>query len=318
MRVFLVKSRPSNDPLIVHVNSIVELAQLTTHIPPILESLARRFWPGPLTVVLPRGWTVPLEVTSHTDTVAIRMPSHPVARALIAASERPIAAPSANLFAHTSPTTAAHVARDLGDRIDLILDAGQTSVGVESTVLDLTRVPPRLLRPGGVTLEALTALIGIVDLEIAPDDNVRSPGTAKRHYAPNTPLMVIDDADAEAARQVFLAVIHEARLRGHSVGVLTFDEDIALVSGEGASVERLGALDDDHQHAHSLYAATRALDDQNVDVIIVRMPNAFGIDLALRDRLRRAANGRVVSALEGRAVGELLDSFALAATPGSV
>lgn len=315
-RIYAAKGRPASDPLIVHVNDLSDLSSLTKNVPPILGRLAGAFWPGPLTVVLERGAIVPHVVTADSETVAIRIPSHPVARALIAAAGRPIAAPSANLFAHISPTTAGHVNADLGDRIEMILDAGPSSVGVESTVLDLTCVPPRLLRPGGITQEDLLAIIGDFDTTSQSAQNPRSPGTAQRHYAPNTAIVIIDDDDSTRACATMFELAREARRRGHRVGVLAYDDDFVDVSIADLIVESLGAPDDDRQHAHRLYSSMRALEDQKVDLIIGRLPKALRMDVALRDRLRRAANGRVVHATGGHSSAAVLSSLRLPVTLG--
>jgi L-threonylcarbamoyladenylate synthase len=169
--IFAAKERPYNDPLIVHLATVEELSRVTAAIPPVAWALAERFWPGPLTLVLPRAASIPPVVTAGGETVGVRVPSYPVARALIAAAGVPVAAPSANRFMHTSPTSAAHVLADLDGRIDCVLDGGPCPVGVESTVLDLTTSPPRILRPGGVTLEALRALLP----EVQGPANLRSP-----------------------------------------------------------------------------------------------------------------------------------------------
>jgi L-threonylcarbamoyladenylate synthase len=269
----------------VHVASDGEVERVAAARPSLLAVLAGRFWPGPLTVVLPRGAAVPLVVTAGGDTVAVRVPAHPVARALIEAAGVPIAAPSANRFGRTSPTTAAHVLEDLDGRIDLVLDGGETEVGVESTVLDLTSDPPRVLRPGGITVEQLREVLG--DRLVAGGAAVadpRSPGTHPRHYAPRARFELFDGAGAAAA-----AARHAERLAsgGARVGALLFPGDPVPA---GVLVEQLGEA-----AARRLYAALRALDAAEVDVIVARMPDAAGLGLALRDRLRRAAEGRVLS-----------------------
>jgi L-threonylcarbamoyladenylate synthase len=247
-----------------------------------------------LTLVLPRGPAVPLVVTAGGETVAVRVPAHRVARALIEAADLPIAAPSANRFGRTSPTTAAHVLEDLDGRIDLVLDGGPTSLGVESTVLDLTSDPPRVLRPGGVTAEQLREVLGarlLVDGLAAAD--LRSPGTHARHYSPRARLDLFDGPYAAEA-----AARHAERLvRGNErVGALLFTGDPAP---DGTIVEQLGDAATLEEAARRLYAALRALDAGGVDAIVARMPDAAGLGLALRDRLRRAAEGRVLRADEG-------------------
>jgi len=197
-RLFAAKDRPRFDPVIVHLAAPEDLEPLVTAIPPVARTLIERFWPGPLTLVLPKTESVPDIVTAGRPTVAVRMPDHALALSLIAAAGRPIAAPSANRFGRLSPTRAEHVAEQLGDRVELILDDGPCQVGIESTVLDLAGPGPRLLRPGATTLEALNEIIGPVDVHpgTAQDEPLASPGMLPRHYAPRTPLELVDDVES--------------------------------------------------------------------------------------------------------------------------
>jgi len=199
-RIFEAKERPRGNPLIVHLADAAVLESVAARVPPRARDVAARFWPGPLTLVLPRASTVPLITTGGLDTVAARVPSHPVALALIEASGRPIAAPSANRSGRPSPTRAGHVRDDLDGRIDMILDGGPTPVGVESTVLDMTTEPPMLLRPGGVTLEQLRDCLGEVAVLKGDDEEAtgRSPGLRYRHYAPRAQVIVVDRETGEA------------------------------------------------------------------------------------------------------------------------
>ena len=218
-RIFAAKQRPAFDPLIVHITGVEALAALVRHLPPAALLLAERFWPGPLTLVAPRADLIPDTVTAGGPTVALRAPSHPVAQALLRATRLPIAAPSANLFSHTSPTTAAHVWHDLAGRIEMILDGGATPLGVESTVLDISGPVPVLLRPGGVTLEALEAVLGRVELRTPRaegDSALPSPGMLDRHYAPRTRLLLVQ-GDAEAA----CATLDRTARRGTGAGALS-------------------------------------------------------------------------------------------------
>ncbi|MBM4428621.1 MAG: threonylcarbamoyl-AMP synthase, partial [Chloroflexi bacterium] len=213
-KIFAAKGRPSNDPLIVHVASVDDISRLASEIPPIVKKLAEAFWPGPLTLILPKQAHVPDTVTSGLNTVAVRVPSHPIALALIRASGVPIAAPSANRFGHTSPTTAAHVLDDLNGRIDMILDSGSTTVGVESTVLDVTCTPPMILRPGGVSREALEAVIGAVDLRKnrsdADSEAQVSPGLLGKHYTPRAEL-ILCSGEKESALESLSALAKQAQ-----------------------------------------------------------------------------------------------------------
>jgi L-threonylcarbamoyladenylate synthase len=283
-RVFAAKERPADDPLIVHLASPADLASVAVRRPPWLDELAARFWPGPLTLVLARAAAVPLVVTAGGETVAVRVPSHPAARALIEAAGVPIAAPSANRFGRTSPTTAAHVLEDLDGRIEMVLDGGPTEVGLESTVLDLTSDPPVVLRPGGVTVEQLRAVLGDhLAVGGATVADPRSPGTHLRHYAPRARLDLFDGPGAARA-----AADHAERLvrEGRRVGALLFAGDPIP---DRADVHVLGDPPE-----RWLYAGLRSLDAAGVEVIVARMPAPDGLGLALRDRLRRAAEGRVL------------------------
>jgi L-threonylcarbamoyladenylate synthase len=293
-RIFEAKERPATDPLIVHVGSVEDVASLAADLSDEVHELAARFWPGPLTVVLARSHVVPDEVTAGLATVAIRVPAHPVARALLAAAGIPIAAPSANLFSRPSPTRAAHVLQDLQGRIDIVIDGGPTQVGVESTVLDLARGVPTILRPGAVTREMLLEVLPRVDTrEGAVADAagaMASPGLLEKHYSPRARLTLYEgDAAAVAAR-----IAEDARaqiLRGRSVGIIAADED----PFDGAYVVRLGAAQDVAAVASRLYAALRELDEAGVDVILARgFPALSGLGVAIADRLRRASAGRIV------------------------
>lgn len=297
-RIFAAKGRPADDPLIVHVHDVAALQQLAAEIPPAVAALASSFWPGPLTLVLPRSARVPMEVTAGLDTVAVRVPAHPIAHALIAAAAIPVAAPSANLFSRPSPTRAEHVLHDLDGRIDLLIDGGPTSVGVESTVLDLTGSTPTVLRPGAITLEMIRTVLPnarIRDAVSHPGETMKSPGLLAKHYSPRTPLTLYEgSSDAVATR--IAADVRQALARGQRVGVIAAREDpIAASPPEGLRVERLGSEQDLAAIAANLYSALRTLDAEGVDLILVR---TFGgnhdLGLTINDRLRRAAAGRVV------------------------
>jgi L-threonylcarbamoyladenylate synthase len=289
-RLFAAKGRPSSDPLIVHVSRFEEITTLAASIPPIAAMLAQRFWPGPLTLVVRRGAAVPVEVTAGMDTVAVRVPSHPVAQALLAAAHMPIAAPSANLFSRPSPTRAAHVLADLDGRIDMVLDAGPTDVGIESTVLDVTSVPPAVLRPGAVGVEALQDLIPDVQLRspaIAdPGAPLPSPGLLPQHYAPRTPMTLCP----RSAANTFAAHVGEALASGKRVGVLATVEDAAALRHLPVVIAELGSITDAETVAARLYAGLRELDAAQLDVILVHdFPEDAGLWRALRDRLQRAS-----------------------------
>ena len=293
-RIFDAKGRPSTDPLIVHVTSIAQVQRLVADLPPATHLLAARFWPGPLTVVLRRSSLVPDEVTAGLDTVAIRIPAHPVARAFIEGAAVPVAAPSANLFSRPSPTSAQHVLADLRDRIDMVIDGGNTVVGVESTVLDLSGTVPTVLRPGAVTLEMLCEVLPGVRARHAfvaeAHEAMASPGILSRHYSPRAPLTLYEGSEPDVRTRL----ANDARVEmatGRRVGIIAADED-PFTEGH---VVRVGSRDDPDAVASRLYAALRELDAADVDLILARgFPADSGLGVAIQDRLRRAAGGRVV------------------------
>jgi len=279
-RVFTAKGRPSEHPLIVHLAEPSQIADWASDIPHVAHQLAARFWPGPLTLILRRGPRAPHAVTGGQETVGLRVPAHPVALALLRAFGGGIAAPSANRFGGVSPTTAEHVKRDLGALVDLVLDGGPCSVGIESTILDLSGEHPVILRPGGITSEAIEEEIGASVL-VGKRSNVRAPGLLASHYAPRAEVLLLAPGDVEARVQSE----HE---RGRRVGVLMRGSEAHAV---GAEVTVL-LPDDLEQIARRLYQALRDLDDQKVDVILTTLPEETGLGLAIADRLRKAAAPR--------------------------
>jgi L-threonylcarbamoyladenylate synthase len=297
-RIFHAKGRPASDPLIVHIAAHGDLAALAADPPPIAPALARRFWPGALTIVLKRQSHVPANLAAGRDTVALRMPAHPVALALIRAAGVPIAAPSANLFSRPSPTTARHVLDDLHGRIDMVLDAGPTMIGVESTVVDLTVEPPAVLRPGGVTLEALREALPNVTFvpryqALEDASGMAAPGMLLKHYSPRAELRLYSGERAAALAQMRIAALALIEA-GRSVGALLTDEDSAVFAALPVRVATLGAAGDADQIAARLFAALREVDATGVDVILARDVANEGLGLAIRDRLVRAAEGRVI------------------------
>ena len=293
-RIFEAKERPSWDPLIVHVSDFEMIARIAAELPANVRTLVERFWPGPLTILLKRASHLPLPVTAGLETVAVRMPAHTVARSLLAVANLPLAAPSANRFGRTSPTTAEHVLLDLDGRIDAILDAGPTSIGVESTVLDVLRTPPLLLRPGGITREQLEDAIGPIEIYSAPQrvqpEALTSPGLAARHYAPQARVVLVNgqqEALLEAIRQ---QVATEGE-RGEYVAVMAPEGwlDQAALSAGGLVIFDWGTWGDWTQLAQNLFSGLRYLDKPGVSVIICPLPPEEGLGLALRDRLMRAA-----------------------------
>ncbi|NJN18068.1 MAG: threonylcarbamoyl-AMP synthase [Oscillochloris sp.] len=293
-RIFAAKGRPAEDPLIIHLAAAADLDLVTRDPPPALAMLADHFWPGPLTLVLPQQPGRAACRKRGRETVAVRVPGLPLARRLIAAAGTPIAAPSANRFGHTSPTSAAHVLADLDGRIAAVIDGGATNVGLESTVLDLTSTPPTLLRPGGVSLEQLQALLGEVALgaKVAPGGGQIAPGLLERHYAPEHPLrLVIGPVDA--ARAWLRGEAEQLLAAGLRVGLLIPDEDAAFFADRTYDLELLGPAAQPELVAQRLYAALRALDARRPDRILARDIGIAGIARAVADRLRRAAAGDV-------------------------
>jgi L-threonylcarbamoyladenylate synthase len=297
-RIFAAKGRPAHDPIIVHIHDLAQLHATALDVPALAFRLADAFWPGALTLVLRRSARIPANVSAGLDTVAVRMPSGIIARALLQTVDVPVAAPSANTFSRPSATTAAHVLEDLNGRVDIVLDGGPTAIGLESTVLDLTGGVPEVLRPGGVTVEALR--------QVAPDTRVReryigleeaeagrSPGLLIKHYAPRAQVLLYQGAP-ERVRAVMHRQAAERMGNGERVGVLATDDESAAFEHLGAVVVTLGAADDLAGMGARLFAALRLLDAQGVDVILVRAYTGAGLGAAIYDRLLRAAEGRVI------------------------
>ena len=292
--IYAAKGRPSDNPLIVHVADAADLASVAREVPPAARALAERFWPGPLTIVLPRLPHVPDGVTAGRDTVAVRVPAHEAFRAVLRAAGVPLAAPSANRAGSPSPTTAAHALHDLDGRVPAVLDGGPCEVGVESTVVDLTTAPPRLLRPGGVSLEQLREVLGEVGVdpavvgEMSDDEVPGAPGMKYRHYAPAAPVVVVEgDAPAVAAHVRAQGLDHPA--------VLCFAEDLPAFAGLDAVA--YGSHDDPQSLARGLFDALRVLDRPEVERIYARCPSPdTGLYRAVRNRLLKAAAFQVVRA----------------------
>ena len=299
-RLFKAKKRPQDNPPIVHVSDSKSVCQLAKEVSPLAQRLMERFWPGPLTLIMKRSDVVPSITVAGLDTIAVRMPRHKVALALIKESDCPIAAPSANLAGKPSPTSARHVLADLDGRIDAVLDAGPTIVGVESTVLDMTVDPPEVLRPGGTSYELLKSFLGKVRLNpIAVADRplqcekVRSPGLKHKHYAPDAQVVVVEGKlPAVVAKASELARFYT--LRGCKVGVLCTDE--TLQEYEADVVKSLGSRDDLASVAKNLFRLLREFDNVKVDIVIAEAVPVEGLGLAVMNRLRRAAGYRIIHA----------------------
>lgn len=274
-RIFAVKGRPRSHPLIVHLGNAQWLDEWAIDVPPSARALAARFWPGPLTLILKRAPHVPDAVTGGQDTIGLRVPSHPIAHALLDAFGRGIAAPSANRFGRVSPTTADHVRADLGHDVDLVIDGGPCAVGIESTIVDLSRGAPVVLRPGAIAADAVRDVArGDVGTSSGPAPRV--PGALAAHYAPRTPLELVASGDLDGAV--------ESRARRGALAVLAFERPHAL----SAHVEL--APRDPAAYAQMLYATLRRLDALGVTAILVEAPPDEPAWAAVNDRLRRAAH----------------------------
>ena len=301
--IFTAKQRPGWDPLIVHVAEDAMLWRVVSSIPDAAHAMMEHFWPGPLTLLMPRHADLPMTVTAGRERVGVRMPAHPVASALILTAGVPVAAPSANTFGHVSPTTAAHVAADLDGRIDAILDSGPSALGIESTVVDTCVDPCLLYRPGAVTLEQLRAVwpateayVPGVKAEFSASDleaaGQASPGLGLRHYAPRAHLHLVEGLmEGEELEARVLAVLADAGKAGQRTGLM-LPGGWARASGlaDAASVVyHWGAWTDASELAQRLFAGMRALDAESVHLIVCPVPKVEGVGVAILDRLRKAA-----------------------------
>lgn len=289
--IFAAKGRPQDNPLILHVPDAGWLERYCTDVPPVAYALADQFWPGPLTMILRRKPIVPDAVTAGLDTVGMRCPDCAVTREIIALANVPVAAPSGNASGRPSPTTAAAMLEDMDGKIDAIVDAGPCQVGVESTIVDLTVTPPRLLRPGGVTLEELEDALGEVAVDeavrrlMAPGEQPKAPGMKYRHYAPQAPVTVVRGDPDETAGYIV------ARM-GERSGVICFDEYAGYFRGH--LVEAIGPAADQAQQARRIFDALRAFDHADVTDIWAQSPTDTGLGLAVTNRLNKAAGFHII------------------------
>lgn len=290
LNIFKAKGRPQDNPLIVHICEMKQLEDLCQDIPESAYKLAEAFWPGPLTMILKRKPCVPDEVTAGLDTVAVRMPSHPAAREIIRQSGTTIAAPSANLSGKPSPTRAQHAYDDLNGRVAMVVDGGPCQVGVESTVITLAGDHPVLLRPGGVTVEQLEAVIGPVVIHSAVTDKLKegqvaaSPGMKYKHYAPKAQVILL-----EGTSQQYVSYVNAHAQKG--VVALCYDEEIPLLTCETLA---LGSEKNSAEHAHRLFSDLRTLDEMGCHVAYGHLPEKTGVELAVYNRLIRAAGYETV------------------------
>lgn len=296
--IFAAKGRPADNPLIVHIWNRNQLNDLC-EIPPMAEKLMDAFWPGPLTMLFPRKETVPDVVTAGLPTVAIRMPSHPVAFEMLKACSLPIAAPSANRSGKPSPTTAKHVLDDMNGIIPLILDGGSCDVGVESTVLDICHGQPTVLRPGGITKEMLedvlgqeVALAGSILRPLKPDEKALSPGMRYKHYAPSGTVTLVSGKESNVL-SAMKKLVAEARNDGQKSCVMCFTEHVEAL--KDCDPHDLGSIRSDDEVAHRLFDTLRRLDDEHMDQIYSEVVLPEGVGLAVMNRLGRAAAFRTIN-----------------------
>lgn len=287
-RIFAVKGRPRDNPLIVHIGRHTDLERVAYRISPLAKRLIDRFWPGPLTLILPKQRSLPRMVSGGRTTVAVRMPAHPVARALLTSVPFPIAAPSANRSGCPSPTRASHVLHDFGNRVELILDGGPTPLGIESTVIDLTTRPARLLRPGALPEETLTHLLPDLQIRTAKRGEApKSPGLKYRHYAPETPLVLVTGNTARAIRIKLGRALRAAKKQEKRVGIMGSRELLRVLAGDATWT--LGARHDLPRIARRLFDGMRELDTRKLDLIFAEGFPARGMGRAIMNRLRKAA-----------------------------
>lgn len=295
-KIYAAKGRPSDNPLIVHITNMEALERIVTDIPEAARIAARNFWPGPLTMIFHKSSIVPYGTTGGLDTVAVRMPSHEIARAVIDAGGGYIAAPSANTSGRPSPTKAEHVEEDLKGRIDMIVDGGPVEIGVESTILDLSVTPPMILRPGAVTKEMLEELLGevAVDAALISEDSgkaPKAPGMKYRHYAPKARLSVVEGGE-DAVVQEINRIAAEKMQEGQRVGIIGTEETVRYYPR--GVVKCIGTRQDEATVANHLYAVLREFDDENVDCILSEAFSGGGIGDAVMNRLLKAAGHHVI------------------------
>ena len=293
--IFEAKGRPQDNPLILHIPDASWLERYCKDIHLTAYQLAEAYWPGPMTMILKRKDIVPDAVTAGLDTVGMRCPAHPLCREIIAASGVPVAAPSGNTSGRPSPTTAQHMLEDMDGKIDAIVDGGSCSVGVESTIIDLTETPARLLRPGGITLEQLEAVLGEVAVDPAvtrlmgAGEQPKAPGMKYRHYAPKAPVTVVTGDPQKSAEYIASHAAPED-------GIICFDEFLPLFTrrSETRPVMDLGPAGDKEEQARHIFDALRSFDHTSVPAIWAQCPDTTGIGLAIANRLNKAAGFHII------------------------
>lgn len=290
-KIFKAKGRPSDNPLIIHISDVSDLGMLVDHIPNTAYKLIDRFWPGPLTLVLKKSKNVPKITTGGINTVAVRMPKNKIAHTLIKESGVPIAAPSANISGRPSPTTSEHVFNDLSGKISMIIDGGRTKIGIESTVVDLSRKTPMLLRPGGVTLEQIQEVIGKITIHPITQERKtksvhRSPGMKYRHYSPNAKIILIEGPKNKVNDKI-LQLLSQFKKQGKKVGIMStantrYKSDMMVFLGNNLNVI-----------AADLFKAFRDFDAKKIDVVLVQGVSRKGLGLGIMNRLEKAAYKKI-------------------------
>lgn len=298
LSLFKAKNRPLDNPPIIHVENLDQVKNLTKEIPIKAKLLIEKFWPGPLTIVFQRSENIPIESTAGLNTIAVRMPQHKIALALIKKSKCSIAAPSANISGKPSPTLAKHVFDDLNGKIDIILDGGPTCIGVESTVVNVTVDPPEVLRPGGISIEDLKKTIG--DIKIHPVvltdkqlaiEKIRSPGMKHKHYAPKAKVILVEGAISSIVKKV-AEIAEQYMLKELKVGILATQETVEYYNAD--IVKSLGSRFNLKAIAHNLFSLLREFDDENIEIIVAEGVPSEGVGVAVMNRLRKAAAYNIV------------------------
>lgn len=293
-KIYAAKGRPADNPLIIHIADMASLKLITREIPPAAVKLAKAYWPGPLTMIFRKSKAVPDEITGGLESVAVRMPSHPIARALIRAGGGYVAAPSANRSGRPSPTKAIHVIEDLGEQVDLIIDGGNVAIGLESTIVDFTEPIPTILRPGYISEAMLREILG----EVQTDQGLtfehmqpKAPGMKYRHYAPEGQLVIVE-GDPEAVTQRIKALVKVRLEEGYRVGIICTDETQAQYPD--GFVKSIGRLSDEESIGRHLYDALRAFDDQQTAYIYSESFHTPQLGQAIMNRLLKAAGHQVI------------------------
>lgn len=295
-KIYAAKGRPSDNPLIVHISNMEALDRITSQIPEKAKKMAEKFWPGPLTMIFPKSDQVPLETTGGLETVAVRMPSHPIALALINAGGGYIAAPSANTSGKPSPTRAEHVALDMDGRIPMILDGGAVGIGIESTIVDFSGEIPMILRPGYITPEMIREVIGEVRIDpgLAADNpavHPKAPGMKYKHYAPKADLILVDGEQEKVTNKIN-ELVCKAERSGKRTGVIGTDETCGLY--QAGIIKSIGSRSDEDTIARHLYEILREFDDLDVDMIYSESFSTPRIGQAIMNRMLKAAGHQVI------------------------